>query len=218
MLPVGRILLWTACARAQQAQLTAHDSVVVDAYDGGMRPGGGKAKGAEFERQVCKRLSMWISRGKRDDLFWRSAMSGGRATIGKAAGADRGAQVGDISAISDGGKYTDVAARFISFFVVECKSVKNYQLDLFLFEGRGVIQNAIDQCALASRVKSPLIILKQNRGREIVVFRGDAISSDGMINTRALKRYALIECVGDDGETDYYVASLADFLLQCRCA
>ena len=180
-----------------------------------MKPGGGKAKGAEFERQVCKRLSMWISRGTRDDLFWRSAMSGGRATIGKAAGADRGAQVGDVSAISDGGKYTDVAARFISHFIVECKFVKNYQLDLFMFEGRGVIQNAIEQCALASRVKAPLIILKQNRAREIVVFRGDSISKNGMVDISDIPRYVLLECV-EDGETDYYVASLDDFLTHAK--
>jgi len=124
-----------------------------------MRPGGGKAKGAEFERSVCKRLSMWISRGKRDDLFWRSAMSGGRATIGKAAGADRSAQAGDVSAISDGGPFTDLAAAFVSCHIIECKTVKDYQLDAFLFEGRGVIANAIEQCRLSTRAKSPFVIL-----------------------------------------------------------
>lgn len=181
-----------------------------------MKPGGGKAKGAEFERQVCKRLSAWISRGKRDDLFWRSAMSGGRATIGKAQGADRGAQVGDVSAISDGGPYTDIAARFISRHVVECKSLKQYQLDLFLFENRGAIANAIEQCRLASRVKSPFVVLKQNRGREIVVFTCDAISNNGTVNIDALKRYVLIECAGEDADTDYYVASFADFLTYAK--
>ena len=46
-----------------------------------MRKGGGKEKGSSFERLVCKRMSMWLSKGERDDLFWRSAMSGGRATV-----------------------------------------------------------------------------------------------------------------------------------------
>lgn len=180
-----------------------------------MRPGGGKAKGAEFERSVCKRLSMWISRGKRDDLFWRSAMSGGRATIGQASGADRSAQVGDVSAISDGGAFTDKAARFVSKHVVECKSVKDYQLDAFIFEGRGVIANAIEQCRLASRVKSPFVVLKQNRGRELVVFTGDAVSKDGTADIKMLDRYVLIECQ-DGGETDYYIVAFSDFLSNAK--
>jgi len=156
---------------------------------------------------------MWISKGKRDDLFWRSAMSGGRATVGKAAGVDRSAQVGDVSAISDGGPYTDAAAAFISRHIVECKSVKSYQLDLFLFEGRGVIANAIEQCRLATRAKSPFVILKENRGREIVVFTDDAAQKSADIKT--LNRYVLIECQ-DDGEVDYYVAAFNDFLSQVK--
>jgi len=177
-----------------------------------MRPGGGKAKGAEFERSVCKRLSMWISKGKRDDLFWRSAMSGGRATIGKASGTDRDAQVGDVSAISDGGPFTDLAAAFVSNHIVECKSVKDYQLDLSLFEGRGVIANAIEQCRLATRVKSPFVILKQNRGREIVVFTAQAERES--VDITDLKRYVFIKC--KDGTTEYYVAAFADFLSQVK--
>lgn len=182
-----------------------------------MRPGGGKAKGAEFERSVCKRLSLWVSRGKRDDLFWRSSMSGGRATIGKAKGIDRSAQVGDISAISDGGKYTKEAARFLSCLIVECKSVKNYQLDLFLFENRGVIADAIEQCRQATKEKMPFVVLKQNRGREIVVFTNDATTYfDGVIDINDLERYALIECQYErpdsDDYVDYYVVAFSDFL------
>jgi len=46
-----------------------------------MRKGGGKAKGASFERDICRRLSLWVSAGKQEDVFWRSAMSGGRSTV-----------------------------------------------------------------------------------------------------------------------------------------
>lgn len=28
-----------------------------------------KAKGASFERDVCKKLSLWVSDGKREDLY-----------------------------------------------------------------------------------------------------------------------------------------------------
>ena len=46
-----------------------------------MRKGGGKAKGSSFERLICKELSLWITGGEHQDVFWRSAMSGGRSTV-----------------------------------------------------------------------------------------------------------------------------------------
>lgn len=38
------------------------------------------AKGQDFEREICTDLSIWFSRGIRDDIFWRTAGSGARAT------------------------------------------------------------------------------------------------------------------------------------------
>ncbi len=74
-----------------------------------MRPGGGHSKGASFERQVCRDLSLWLTEGKHDDCFWRSAMSGGRATVRFKKGRTSRSQAGDISPISGiGEKLTDL--------------------------------------------------------------------------------------------------------------
>ena len=40
----------------------------------------GSKKGTPFEREICKEISLWWSWGQRDDLVWRTATSGGRAT------------------------------------------------------------------------------------------------------------------------------------------
>ena len=37
-------------------------------------------KGGQFERDICKLLSLWWSSKERDDIFWRTAGSGARAT------------------------------------------------------------------------------------------------------------------------------------------
>jgi hypothetical protein len=37
-------------------------------------------KGGAFEREICKRLSLWWSGGKDDSLLWRTSGSGARAT------------------------------------------------------------------------------------------------------------------------------------------
>lgn len=56
-------------------------------------------KGSCFEREICKLLSSWWSRGKRDDVFWRSSQSGGRATQRMKQGKSTYGSYGDIAAI-----------------------------------------------------------------------------------------------------------------------
>lgn len=98
-----------------------------------MRKGGGKNKGNAYEREICRDLSKWISYGGSDDIFWRSAMSGGRTTVGLKKGIVRNNQGGDITAIDPiGNKLTDK-------YVVECKSYKNIHLQSMLF---GIPKNA----------------------------------------------------------------------------
>jgi len=38
------------------------------------------AKGSSFEREICTILSKWWTNNERDDVFWRTAGSGARAT------------------------------------------------------------------------------------------------------------------------------------------
>lgn len=59
---------------------------------------GGKAKGNKFERDICTRLSLWWSGDKRDDLFWRTGGSGGRANVRSQKGKKTHGQHGDICA------------------------------------------------------------------------------------------------------------------------
>lgn len=57
------------------------------------------SKGGAFEREMCVRLSKWWTGGARDDIFWRSATSGGRATIRARMGKSTFGQHGDIQAV-----------------------------------------------------------------------------------------------------------------------
>lgn len=44
------------------------------------------AKGSQFERDTCRQLSLWWTNNVRDDVFWRTSQSGGRATTRAKAG------------------------------------------------------------------------------------------------------------------------------------
>lgn len=63
----------------------------------------GKSKGNSFEREICKKLSLWWTNGKRDDIFWRSQNSGGRATVRGKSGKRTSNQSGDVSVANDEG-------------------------------------------------------------------------------------------------------------------
>jgi hypothetical protein len=61
------------------------------------------AKGGKFERQISRELSLWWTQdlpdGPRDDIFWRTAGSGGRATYRKTKGKSTYNSHGDIAAL-----------------------------------------------------------------------------------------------------------------------
>ena len=118
-----------------------------------MRSGGGKQKGSVMERVICKQLSLWVSKGENVDLFWRSAMSGGRATVAK--GTVR--QSGDISAVAPEGHV------LADKFYIECKHLKDISLD-GLIKGNGPLlkiwQTTQDEAAKYNKI--PSLIFRQN--------------------------------------------------------
>lgn len=56
-----------------------------------------KNKGSSFERDICKELSLWWTDGERDDVFWRTAGSGGRATNRMKQGQQTAGAYGDMT-------------------------------------------------------------------------------------------------------------------------
>ena len=124
-----------------------------------MRAGGSKQKGSAYERDICKKLSLWASSGKREDCFWRSAMSGGRSTIQIRKGKQNTSQAGDISSIDR------IGAELIEQFCIECKHYKTLDLIPGIIHNRGALYsfwNKVVEDAFAIR-KMPLLIAKQNR-------------------------------------------------------
>lgn len=72
-------------------------------------------KGSAYERQFCRDLSEWWTGGVRTDCFWRTAGSGGRATIRGKKGRDTAGGYGDIAATDHEG------VPFLHFMTLELK-------------------------------------------------------------------------------------------------
>ena len=146
-----------------------------------MRAGGGKGKGGAWERVVAKRLSLWITHGKRQDVFWRSSLSGGRATI--ARGKVR--QAGDLCAVAEEGN------AFSEAWFIECKHVKDLGLEGFLISNTGPLAKFWTTACKEARKhgRDPLLICKQNNWPPLVVTRPDELSVKPIIMTTRVYIY-----------------------------
>lgn len=79
-------------------------------------------KGNKFERKMCKRFSLWWTSNKRDDIFWRTSQSGGRATERQKKNLKTAGGYGDMMANHE------TAKPFENTFLVEFK--KGYDRDV----------------------------------------------------------------------------------------
>lgn len=127
-----------------------------------------KQKGAEWERAVCKRLSLWVSNMTREDIFWRSAMSGGRATFATRKGREAdevSAQAGDISAISSEGEL------LIKLFFIECKNYASLKLETLVYGTVGLSHIYWDEpLAQAKKYgKLPMVVAKESYQNPIMM-------------------------------------------------
>lgn len=126
-----------------------------------------KQKGAAFERKVCVRLSLWASDMTREDLYWRSAMSGGRATLVSRKGRGQAvtAQAGDLSCIHPMGNF------LLELYTVECKFYKELNWHSLVYGHPGLLDQIYHptRAAAAKHGRQPLIIAKQNLRDELVV-------------------------------------------------
>lgn len=130
-----------------------------------MRRGGGKQKGAAFERKICEQLSRMIQPDTDETLFWRSAMSGGRSTVQHKKGKRNTTQSGDITCVHPDGNW------LTAHFFIEAKFYRNLQIQSALLEDRGALANFWRiACNQAQRHKKhPMLIARENRTRTLLL-------------------------------------------------
>ena len=124
-----------------------------------------KGKGQQFERKICRLLSLWVSRGKSKNLFWRSSQSGGRATTLRKRGEKLAVHAGDIAAIDPAG------VEFISNFFIECKFYKDLHWARWVngLESETITPHWRKCCKQAAQYhKLPLLICKDNHHNELI--------------------------------------------------
>lgn len=126
----------------------------------------GKHKGSSYERAICKQLSLWVTNGGNADIFWRSSLSGGRATVAHRKG-QTVRQAGDICAVSPEGH------QLCDAFFLECKHYRNLDFGNFFIRGAGTLSKFWRvACREAKRHdKAPMMIARQNRYPDVLMVK-----------------------------------------------
>lgn len=134
-----------------------------------MKKGGGKRKGSSFERWVSKELSLWITNGQRNDIFWRTHSSGAMGTVSR-----RKLEYGDIMSVDDLGKpLTDR-------YNIECRHGKCLNLKDLTYSPKGsslidLIVEGRKNAELSGR--KPLWIFKEQT-REVLVMMNCTLTNE----------------------------------------
>lgn len=138
-----------------------------------MKKGGGKNKGSDFERQICKALSKWWTAERKDDVFIRSVTSGAWSTVRRRQAAQQTyGQSGDI-AIND-----PEGQDLLDAFCFELKCGYGAWTFIEVIEGnykpsvKKHIEQFIQQAeenASNSHALSPALILKRDRKQPIIL-------------------------------------------------
>ena len=113
----------------------------------------GKSKGSAFEREICKKLSVWLTGKIKPYAFWRSPSSGAIATISE----ENINLSGDIIGISQEAKKICEKINF------ELKTgYKDTSLDKFLkYNKTDNFKNFWTQCINESCGKLPIIVFRK---------------------------------------------------------
>ena len=153
-----------------------------------MRNGGAKAKGNAFENNISKQLSLWLTKGVREDVLIRSQNSGGRATVIATGGRDFRSQAGDIAPSSiEGTKLTEL-------YIIEVKHYADLVIESLFFKTNksGITEHwakLLKECETYKKL--PLYIARQNRKPILVC-----------TNTKSLEVLKL------QNHSDIYISSL----------
>lgn len=135
-----------------------------------------KKKGNTFEREVCKQLSLRLTNNQDEYACWRTASSGGMATTNKYKNSKSlKDQSGDIKQVIEKGIYKDLDDFFDKFFV-ECKSLKNFDLNVPYTKE---VLDIVSQLENEKNQSGKLIFLVVKRNRKKILFFTDSLSTFG---------------------------------------
>ena len=114
---------------------------------------------------------MWVSHGEHDDLYWRSSMSGGRATVMFHKGGANRSQCGDITSIHPDGN------PLVDKFLISCKFYKSLNIEGAVLGNKGGLTAFWTECVTEAKQhnKLPMLVSKQNNTAPFICLNDEGV-------------------------------------------
>ena len=185
------------------------------------RKGRGKGKGSSFEREMCRTLSEWWSKGHRDDLFWRTAGSGGMAKTRGRMSKQTFGQYGDIQATDPKGQ------PFLDAFVVELKRGYNKYTIADMFDKPSSAKRPqlwesqflqVEEDWLNSDAMYWMLISKRDRREALLCIPARAArrlrsqGAEGLEKNPHVRGYVVAKKKKKEEKVAFYLTTLSNFL------
>ncbi|HDY87726.1 MAG TPA: hypothetical protein ENH82_06350 [bacterium] len=177
------------------------------------------AKGSNFEREICKQLSLWWTNGKRDDVFWRTAGSGARATTRSKQHQSTFGQYGDVQATDP------IGQPLIDICTIELK--RGYSNETFanLIEdsqtanAKPCMYTKFIEQAYSDHVKAEtfawMLIVKRDRRKAIVIFPWSLHKALRQVEAPLKRLKPLVKIKGASFQ-NIYITPLVSFLVNIQ--
>lgn len=131
----------------------------------------GSEKGSQYERDICVELSLWWTKGEREDIFWRVPGSGGRARRRGKKGLSTFGQHDDVKATDP------IGLPLTKLAVIEVKRGYNrYTIQDMLDKPEGAVEQMYESWIRKSQESSRqagtefwMIIVKRDRRVPIIL-------------------------------------------------
>lgn len=175
---------------------------------------------------MCKKLSLWYSHGKRDDIFWRTAGSGARATVRMKSGKCTNDSAGDMCSLGDEG--LKLTSNSIWEFKRGYTSKKNANMSISLIPILDKLAKEKEPLLIQWFKKLFLEMKDHKKSHGFIIFKRDrknaciafSLETWSYLKTRNVKKYynppfgptALILAY----DVDFVVMLLDDFLFWCE--
>jgi hypothetical protein len=179
-------------------------------------------KGSGFERQIAKQLSLWWSEAvegtPREDIFWRSTTSGGRATCRAKQGKQTAGSYGDIAVVDP------IGLPLLRVFTIELKRGRSHGHPEDLVDrGNGPawkVQRPFEACLeqaigahQAAKSKYWLLICRRDKRNAMAYLPWDALRDLDIATPGPHARYSIDALLFGERERLYFVGlQLEDFL------
>lgn len=164
------------------------------------------SKGSAFEREICKRLSLWWTEGlglePNENVFWRTSNSGGRSTILNRSGKKTNRHCGDICAIDP------IGEPLMKELTLELKrgyarSSLMDMLDKPTGAKKQVYEEWIEQVKKSQKAAGSrdwMVIVKRDRRVPLCITSSPSEASDNVV------------AIYQDGKKPFYVLTLDNWL------